>query len=234
MAKQVAERSSSEPVVWIGGEKGGVGKSFVSRATVDYLLSLGKKIFLIDTDVGSDVFKAYKEAVQAELVNVKEREEWMRLATLISENPDSIFVINTTAAIKQFVEESGDILHRAVKKLDRKLVTFWVLDRTRNSMEYLLNYMEIVPDTKMVILRNLYAGSEKKFELYNNSDARKSIEGSGGMSLNFPEVADRVTDAMDRGRLTTEKALKELPFGDRMELERWRDECKEMLTLALP
>ncbi len=56
----------------------------------------------------------------------------------------------------------------------------------------------------------------------------------GDRSLNLPELADRVTDAMNRGRLTIEKAVGELPLGDRMELERWRDECKTMLSEVIP
>ena len=35
---------------------------------------------------------------------------------------------------------------------------------------------------------------------------------------------------MNKGRLTIAKAVSELSLGDRMELERWRDECKTMLS----
>jgi hypothetical protein len=76
----------------------------------------------------------------------------------------------------------------------------------------------------------MYLGTERKFELYNGSKMRASIEQGGGRSLNFPELADRVTDAMNKGRLTVAKAAGELSLGDRMELERWREECKEMFT----
>jgi hypothetical protein len=62
---------------------------------------------------------------------------------------------------------------------------------------------------------------------------RATIEKAGGRSLNFPELADRVTDAMNKGRLTIAKACSDLSLGDRMEVERWRDECKEMLSEAI-
>ena len=42
-----------------------------------------------------------------------------------------------------------------------------------------------------------------------------------------------MTDAMNKGRLTIAKACKELSFGDRIEVERWRDECREMLVEAI-
>jgi hypothetical protein len=79
----------------------------------------------------------------------------------------------------------------------------------------------------------MYLGAENKFELYNGSKMRAGIESLGGKSLNFPDVADRVTDAMNRQRLTIAKAAKELSLGDRMELLRWRNECKEMLAGVL-
>ena len=35
---------------------------------------------------------------------------------------------------------------------------------------------------------------------------------------------------MNKGRLTVAKAADELSLGDRMELERWREECKAMFA----
>ena len=42
-----------------------------------------------------------------------------------------------------------------------------------------------------------------------------------------------MTDAMNKGRLTVTKAIAELSFGDRIEVERWRDECREMFAQVL-
>ena len=39
-----------------------------------------------------------------------------------------------------------------------------------------------------------------------------------------------MTDAMNKGRMTIAKATGELSLGDRMELERWREECAAMLS----
>jgi hypothetical protein len=105
-----------------------------------------------------------------------------------------------------------------------------LIDRKRESLELLSDFLEAIPDAEMHVVRNMYLGTEKKFELYNGSKMRAAIEKNGGRSLNFPEVADRVTDAMNKGRLTIAKAASELHLGDRMELERWRDECKTILS----
>jgi hypothetical protein len=114
--------------------------------------------------------------------------------------------------------------------LKRKLVVLWLIDRKRESMELLADFMEALPEAEVHVVRNMYLGSEKKYELYNASKMRVAIEAKGGRTLNLPELADRVTDAMNTGRLTIGKALGELSLGDRIELERWRDECREMLA----
>ena len=48
-------------VFYVGGSKGGVGKSLFSFALVDYLLNRNANILLVDTDTDNpDVFKAHK------------------------------------------------------------------------------------------------------------------------------------------------------------------------------
>ena len=81
-----------------------------------------------------------------------------------------------------------------------------MIDRKRESLELLGDFMAALPEAEVHVVRNLYLGSEKKFELYNRSKIKSAIEAKGSKSLSFPELADRVTDAMNKGRLTIEKA----------------------------
>jgi len=163
-------------------------------------------------------------------VNLDEREGWIELVNLVESRPDDTVVINTGARNQTGVSNFGKTLGKALPQLGRKLVVFWLIDRKRESLELLSDFAGALPEAAIHVVRNMYLGTEKKFELYNGSRMRASIEQGGGRSLNFPEVADRVTDAMNKGRLTVEKAAKELSLGDRMELERWREECKAMFA----
>ncbi len=48
-------------VFYVGGSKGGVGKSLFSFALIDYLLEKDRKVLLVDTDTDNpDVYKAHK------------------------------------------------------------------------------------------------------------------------------------------------------------------------------
>ena len=73
----------------------------------------------------------------------------------------------------------------------------------------------------------------KKFELYNGSKIRSAVESRGGQSLNFPDLADRVSDDLYSKRLSIAKALKELPIGNRAELSRWQGEVKKTLGAVI-
>ena len=221
----------SKAIFLVGGGKGGVGKSLMSMALLDFLQAGGQEPFLVETDTSvPDVFKTYQEETAGELVNLDEREGWIELVNLVESRADSAIVINTGARNQTGVTNFGRTLSKALGELGRKLVVLWMIDRKRESLELLSDFMTAIPEAEVHVVRNLYLGSEKKFELYNGSKMRSGIEGRGSRSINLPELADRVTDAMNKGRMTIAKATGELSLGDRMELERWREECAAMLS----
>ena len=215
----------------VGGGKGGVGKSLMSMALLDFLQASERSPYLVETDTSvPDVFKTYKDQIEGEPLNLDEREGWIDLVNVVERRRDNAIVINTGARNQTGVCNFGKTLSKALPQLGRKLVVMWMIDRKRESLELLSDFRDAIPEAEIHVVRNMYLGSEKKFELYNGSKMRAAIETKGGRSLSLPELADRVTDAMNTGRLTIDKALAELSLGDRMELERWREECKEMLS----
>jgi hypothetical protein len=220
----------AKSIYLIGGSKGGVGKSLVTMATVDYLQERGESVLLIESDTSNpDVWKAYKDSTEAELVNLDEADGWIQLVNLCDSTPDRIVVINTAARNNKGVSAYGKTLNSTLAELKRKLVTLWVINRQRDSLELLKEYMEAMPDTAVHVVRNGYFGEEKKFELYNGSKLRAAVEERGGQSLTFPDLADRVSDDIYSKRMSIAVALKELPIGNRAELTRWRNEVKKML-----
>jgi|SRR5579871_390543 len=223
-----------KPILLVGGGKGGVGKSLMSVALVDYVAVTDGRPFLVETDTSvPDVFKTYGSEIGAELVNLDEREGWIELLNLVESHPEDTIVINTGARNQTGISNFGKTLRKALPQLKRKLIVFWLIDRKRESLELLSDFIGVLPEARINVVRNMYLGTERKFELYNDSKMRVAVEQAGGQSLNFPELADRVTDAMNKGRLTVAKAIEELSFGDRMEVERWRDECNELFSQVI-
>jgi hypothetical protein len=217
----------------IGGSKGGVGKSIVTMATVDYLQSLGETVLLIESDTSNpDVYKAYQQSTRAELLNLDEADGWIQLVNLCDAEPDSVVVVNTAARNNKGVSAYGETLNSTLAELKRKLVTLWVINRQRDSLELLKQYRDAFPhsaNTAVHVVRNGYFGDEAKFELYNGSKTREVIEERGGLSVTFPDLADRVSDDLYSKRMSIAVASQELPIGNRAELNRWRAEVKKSL-----
>lgn len=206
----------------VGGSKGGVGKSMVTMALADYLSQADEDTFLIDSDTSNaDVHKAYSDELEAITLSLDDANGWIELVNLIDANQGRTFVINTAARNNQGVTRFGGTLASTLGELSRDLVTLWVINRQRDSLELLNEYREALPDSTVHVIRNGYFGDEDAFELYNGSKVRQAIEGKGGKSLTFPNLADRVSDDIYTKRLSLAKAAKELPIGNRAELRRW-------------
>lgn len=221
----------AKSIYLVGGSKGGVGKSLVTMATVDYLQEQGESVLLIESDTSNpDVWKAYKDSTETELVNLDEADGWIQLVNLCDIKPDSVVVINTAARNNRGVSAYGETLNSTLVELKRKLITLWIINRQRDSLELLKEYMEAIPNAAVHVVRNGYFGEEKKFELYNGSKLRTAVEERSGQSMTFPDLADRVSDDLYSKRMSITEASKELPLGNRAELARWRSEVKKVLA----
>jgi hypothetical protein len=200
-------------------------------ALVDHLLEQGESVLLVESDTSNpDVWKAYKDAVDAHLLNLDEADGWIELVNLCDSAPKSVTVVNTAARNNRGVSAYGQTLNSTLADLKRKLVTLWVINRQRDSLELLKEYMGAIPNAEVHVVRNGYFGEEKKFELYNGSNLRKAVEDKGGKSVTFPDLADRVSDDIYSKRLSIARAGKELPLGNRAELSRWKGEVAKVLS----
>src|SRR4029079_19718339 len=113
----------SKAIFLIGGGKGGVGKSLMSMALLDFLQAVGREPFLVETDTSvPDVFKAYQEEIAGELVNLDEREGGIDLVNLVERQEARSIVINTGARNQTGVSNFGRTLSKSLGELGRKLV----------------------------------------------------------------------------------------------------------------
>lgn len=213
-----------EKIFWIGGSKGGVGKSAVSMAILDYLKD--SKPMLLETDTANpDVAKAYSNDVRTEVLDLDESDGWIQLINLCQEHLGPV-VINSAARTE--VAKNGQSLDLALPELRRELIVFWVINRQRDSIELLKDFISGVKSGQVHVVRNLYFGEGTKFDLFQKSNIRQEIEESGGSILDFPDLADRVADDLYTKRLSIQRAGMELPIGNRIELARWRGLAHQM------
>ena len=224
----------NKKIINISGSKGGVGKSIISMCVIDYLESIDDKPILIESDTSNpDVWKTYKNRINSELINLDDKDGWINFINFCDKNKDSNIIINSAARSNDGVRAYGKMLNDNIDDLGHKLITLWVINRQRDSLELLAKYMEAIPKAEIHVIRNTYIGDPSKFELYNSSNIKKTIEDRGGKTIDFPDLADRVADTIYNERLPIAEAGEKMPLGNRAELARWRAEVKKAIEVVL-
>ncbi len=186
---------------------------------------------LIECDTSNpDVWKAYREQTETELINLDEADGWIHFVNLCDKSRDKVVVVNTAARNNLAVKKFGPTLDGSLEELGTRLVALWVINRQRDSVGLLKQFMAAIPRAEVHVVRNGYFGDEKKFELYNASKVRETVESRGGKSITLPDLADRVADDIYTKRLSLSAAAKALPIGNRAELGRWRGELRKVLA----
>ncbi|MGH7226465.1 MAG: protein mobD, partial [Gemmataceae bacterium] len=221
----------NEPIVIVSGSKGGVGKSLTTMALLDYFSANHKYQKLVDADVPNpDVWRCYGRAAEGEVVNLDDVDGWIQLVNLCDAAPFKTIVVNTPAQSNIAVAKHASILLDSLRELARPLVTLWVINRQRDSLELLHDYMSHMDGRLVHVVCNGYFGDENKFELYKGSTIRETLKSLGGKSLFLPDLSDRVTDELYGKRTTLAEAAQQFKLGDRAELQRWRASVAAMFA----
>ena len=216
-------------ICFIVGGKGGVGKSMASMGTVDFFVKhLGRKIILIECDTSNpDVGKTLLDNEYVEVISLSldTIDGWIELVNCC-ESSDRDIIINSAARLEASIAKFINILVGSLEELRRILISLWVINRQRDSIELLKKYMEIVPG-ELHVVRNTFYGEPEQFQLFNESKTRTEAE-KRGATINLPDLADRVADDLYSKRLSIDKAAEIMPLGNRSEIKRWRTSVWKM------
>ena len=219
-----------ENVYWIGGGKGGTGKSMVGMGLIDYLRKEGRDPVLIETDKKNpDVGRSHKNEIRTEGLDLSDQDGWVELLDLCGKTESSV-VINSAVGADE--TQGIDALEQSLESSGKKLVVLWVINRQRDSIELLRDFMKSVQSAEVHVVRNLYFGGPHKFELFNDSKTRKELEERGGKVLDFPEIADRIANELYSKRVSIAQCLAAAETGMRFILGRWQNSVHQMFREA--
>jgi hypothetical protein len=222
--------TKDHPIYMVGGSKGGVGKSFVTLALIDYLRRADVHVVLVETDTSNpDVMKAVHDEIECASCDLDDPGGWIDFVNFCDTHRDATVVVNTAARSQTGVAQYGGTLAGTLDELARRLVVLWVINRQRDSLELLIEFGETFPQALTHVVRNGYFGTPDKFTLYRESKLRKAVEVQG-QSLDFPDLADRVADELRSQRLSIHKAAETMHIGERAELLRWRALYSDMFA----
>ena len=192
-----------DTIFYVGGSKGGIGKSIISTVLVQFLIDkYGEKkaIHLVETDDSNpDVGRIYRGKIPVTALILDEREAgWITLYELLEENTDTLFVINSAARSNYGIEINGENFSRSLEESAAyDLITFWPINRQIDCVNLLMDYLKVIQYGSVFPIRNNYWGTPKDFLIFdsmmgrvNNSDMARSRLKS---VLDFPPLNDLIT-----------------------------------------
>lgn len=217
-------------IIMVGGCKGGVGKTSVVVGLVDALLTRGEQVMLVESDDSThDAYKTLNKLVESEICNLDDEAGYMKLSGIIEANKKAYIVINTAARATKGIVKHGGILTDTVSELGRELSMLWVMNRQRDSIELLKEFLDGTSGYKSVYaVINTYFGSPDKFSRFQNSKQVSRVTGT----LTFPELNDLLTDKLIDNRFALSNA-EGLSIAERSVLGRYRAAITEAFKEVL-
>lgn len=217
-------------LIYVGGSKGGTGKSMVCSALVDYFRRRHPKdgILLFETDSANpDVGRLYKNTkgvTVAGLILDEEDSGWMRLIDAIDTTQAQHIIVNSMAAANLGIQSQGALLDQNILNgnIDARFDVFWVMNRNKDSVTLLRDFLEHMKSAAVYPVLNLYFGKEEEFSFYRSShDIHELIVERGGKQLVFPNLNDIIADKLYTEEISLEELPSHLKLGMRTGLDRW-------------
>jgi hypothetical protein len=182
---------------FVGGEKGGVGKSVVARLLVQWAIDKQLPFAAVDADAShGSLLRHYAELARGvDLARPENADEIMSLAL----DADRRVIVDLPAqgdrAIAAWIAEAGILDLARESGVD---VVFWhVMDDGRDSLTTLGRLLGRYGDkARYVIVENL--GRGKEFSLLDRSPERATAEALGAATLRVPELSAPAMRKIDR------------------------------------
>ena len=191
-------------IFYIGGSKGGIGKSMISMVLVEFLLErygASKEIHLIETDESNpDVGRIYNGKIPVSAFILDEREAgWITFFDLLERKQNTLFVVNSAARSNYGIEANGRNFSSALEERSElfDLVTFWPINRQLDCVNLLMDYLRVIQYGSTFVVRNNYYGDPKDFAIYESmvqKNKNKDLAQSRvNAVLDFPSLNDLIT-----------------------------------------
>jgi hypothetical protein len=225
-----------DTIIYVGGGKGGVGKSLTALTLIQFLIDRfgkDKKIHLIETDESNpDVGRVYREKIPITTAILDENEKgWILMADLFERSSNSVFVINSAARSNMGIRKNGRNLAAVLERgrLPYNFVTLWPMNRQKDSVALLEDFLKYITFGPVYPIRNCYFGEPDDFALYAKYLAASELLRSRiSITLDFPALADIIADDFYTGGKTIPEAALDLGAFAEQSFLAWRNQVYEM------
>jgi len=237
-------------ILLVTGDKGGVGKSIVSRLLYDYLSLKNFTVGGYDCDKRNAQLYRHcgrrddnkKLMTQTALDGISRIDIssdvglGILLDDLHSHKPDYALV-DLPASAHGLLEktEAQFTFCEAAKGLDYSITLIHVLSRVKDSAYALERLIDFFGDKATYIaVKNGFFGDEDRFRRFDKGPARDKIEEQKGKTIYIPDLYDDIIDIIDEHNMTFRSAKHSdlLPFSLRHMVSTWINRAFEQFEKA--
>ena len=182
---------------FIGGEKGGVGKSIMARILAQYFIDHGQQFLGFDCDRTHGALLRFYTTYSSPLV-IDDYQSLDRLVDLAAANPARKILVDLAAQAQQPLSRwmADSRLLELAPELNISLVYWHVMDNGFDSVELLRQFLDqFGQKIKLVLVLNQLRG--ERFELLETSGQRARAEVMGAKAMPLQRLADATMQKLD-------------------------------------
>ena len=192
-------------IVFVTGDKGGVGKSFTSRVLLDWYGERGIKIKTFDTDkTNSTLFRFFSssesDGLMLNQLDTDNQGDLDAFLNQVAGSKDEVFVIDCAARTMDrflvWMKEVG--FFELTREHDIKVTLAFVLGPEKDCVAILKDIAsEFEKNAEYILIKNEGKGSE--FKVYDGSKTRERILKSlSGIEIKIPLLHSKTSLEVDR------------------------------------
>ncbi len=220
----------------ITADKGGTGKSMVTRIIIDALLDAGVPFTLMECDIGiPDTARIFGGGAG---YDIDTSEGWRKFYddVLIAPKDRPVIVTMPGGFLQRARTHMPGILQvlpLLPDHLQRPLRVIWVGDDKRDVVQSLKAFREETA-SKLTIdfVKNEKFCPADQFRFFDGSDERKILEMNGGQVLHLPLLSYRVAQMMTNDRKKRSEILQTTDLLDKINFEAWWAKTIAIFTKA--
>lgn len=182
---------------FVGGEKGGVGKSVLARLLAQYYIDRGKPFSAFDGDLSHGALVRYY-GEYAQPVDIGRFESADQIAELAAETGRDVIVdlaAQASRPLDRWMTETG--LVELGNDIGLRVTLWHVMDDGTDSVRLLDEVLSAHgPGPDYIVVRNFGRGGD--FSLYDESEERNKAEALGARTMDLPGLHASTMRKIDR------------------------------------
>ena len=223
---------------FIGGEKGGVGKSLTARLLAQYMIDQQIPFLGFDTDRSHGALLRFYEGFASPVV-LDKREAFDVVVEAATENPERRILVDLAAQthdpLVQWIDDAGVI--ELAQELGVTLTYWHVMDAGKDSVDLLGKLLDrFGASLQYVLVRNQVRGAD--FAVLDQSGLQDKAMALGAKVITLKKLHEGVVNKIDADSSSFWKATQSEPGGlglmDRQRLKMWlRDAYREIESAGI-